>query len=75
MNRKFLNAVLCGALMLYMGTFSSCKDYDDDIDGLDNRLTVVEEATKKLQQQVENASTTGSGLIMWKSRLPNLYCI
>lgn len=59
MNRKFLNAVLCGALMLYMGTFSSCKDYDDDIDGLDNRLTVVEEATKKLQQQVEDAINNG----------------
>lgn len=59
MNRKFLNAVLCGVLMLYVGTFSSCKDYDDDIDGLDNRLTVVEEATKKLQQQVEDAINNG----------------
>lgn len=59
MNRKFLNTVLFGLLTLCMGTFSSCKDYDDDIDGLDNRLTVVEEATKKLQQQVEDAINNG----------------
>lgn len=59
MTKKFLNAVLCGALTLCVGTFSSCKDYDDDIDGLDNRLTTVEETTKKLQQQVEDAINNG----------------
>lgn len=59
MNKKFLSSVLCGALMLSMGTISSCKDYDEDIDGLDNRLTVVEEATEKLQQQVEDAINNG----------------
>lgn len=59
MNKKFLNAVLCGVLMLFMGTFSSCKDYDEDIDGLDKRLAAVEAATKKLQQQVEDAINNG----------------
>lgn len=59
MNKKVLNSVLCGVLMLCMGTLSSCKDYDEDIDGLDNRLTIVEEATKKLQQQVEDAINNG----------------
>ncbi len=35
MNKKFLSAVLFGALMASsMGTFTSCKDYDDDIDDL-----------------------------------------
>ena len=35
MNKKFLSAVLFGALMASsMGTFTSCKDYDDDINDL-----------------------------------------
>ena len=33
MNKKFLSAILFGALMVAStGTFVSCKDYDDDID-------------------------------------------
>ena len=36
MNKKFLSAVLFGALMVSStGTFVSCKDYDDDIDKVD----------------------------------------
>ena len=33
MNKKFLSAILFGALMVTSstGTFVSCKDYDDDI--------------------------------------------
>ena len=32
MNKKFLSAVLFGALMVSStGTFVSCKDYDDDV--------------------------------------------
>ena len=35
MNKKFLSAILFGALMVSStGTFVSCKDYDDDIDNL-----------------------------------------
>ena len=35
MNKKFLSAILFGALMVSStGTFVSCKDYDDDIDEL-----------------------------------------
>ena len=35
MNKKFLSAILFGALMVTAtGTFVSCKDYDDDIDEL-----------------------------------------
>ena len=39
MNKKFLSAVLFGALMVSStGTFVSCKDYDDDIDRIDTEL-------------------------------------
>ena len=40
MNKKFLSAILFGALMVTStGTFVSCKDYDDDIDRCRNKLT------------------------------------
>ena len=33
MNKKFLSVILFSALMVgTAGTFTSCKDYDDDID-------------------------------------------
>ena len=43
MNKKFLSAILFGALMVSStGTFVSCKDYDDDIDELTSRVDGVE---------------------------------
>ena len=39
MNKKFLSAILFGALMVTStGTFVSCKDYDDDIDNLQGQI-------------------------------------
>ena len=39
MNKKFLSAILFGALMVTStGTFVSCKDYDDDIKGLQEQI-------------------------------------
>ena len=41
MNKKFLSVILFSALMVgTAGTFTSCKDYDDDIDQINNELTV-----------------------------------
>ena len=55
MNKKFLSAVLFGALMVSStGTFVSCKDYDDDIDGLDQRLTAVENTIKDINTSISN---------------------
>ena len=43
MNKKFLSAILFGALMVSStGTFVSCKDYDDDIDQINQKLDGVE---------------------------------
>ena len=40
MNKKFLSAILFGALMVSStGTFVSCKDYDDDIITCRDKLT------------------------------------
>ena len=39
MNKKFLSAILFGALMVTStGTFVSCKDYDDDIKNLQEQI-------------------------------------
>ena len=49
MNKKFLNAVLFGALIASSaGTFTSCKDYDDDINGLSERVDAVEKTLADL---------------------------
>ena len=49
MNKKFLNAVLLGALLASStGTFTSCKDYDDDINGLSERVDAVEKTLADL---------------------------
>ena len=39
MNKKFLSVTLFSALMIgATGTFTSCKDYDDDIKNLQEQL-------------------------------------
>jgi len=58
MRKKYLSALLFGALLFASaGTFTSCKDYDDDIAGLQDqvtplsdRLTSVESSITALQQ-------------------------
>ena len=46
MNKKFLSAILFGALMVSStGTFVSCKDYDDDIKDLQGQIDKL--ATKE----------------------------
>ena len=53
MNKKFLSAILFGVLMVTStGTFVSCKDYDDDIDRLDQEISNVKDAIKALEDKV-----------------------
>ena len=53
MNKKFLSAILFGALMVTStGTFVSCKNYDDDIDNLQGQITANADAIKALQDLV-----------------------
>ena len=54
MNKKFLSAILFGALMVTStGTFVSCKDYDDDIDAINKELTDIKSQIAALQSKVE----------------------
>ena len=69
MNKKFINALLFSAALLSTGMVSSCKDYDDDIDALETRVTTLEEAMKTLEAKFDagkfitsfaaNSSNTG----------------
>ena len=55
MNKKFLSAVLFGALMVSStGTFVSCKDYDDDIDEINATLNDLKSQIAALQTKVDN---------------------
>ena len=53
MNKKFLSATLFGALMVSStGTFVSCKDYDDDIDAINKKLTDLKSKLSDLETKV-----------------------
>ena len=55
MNKKYLSVILFGALMLgTTGTFTSCKDYDDDINQINKELTDIKSAISELQSKVDN---------------------
>ena len=53
MRKKYLSALLFGALLFASaGTFTSCKDYDDDINGLRTEITDLKSAVTELQNAV-----------------------
>ena len=55
MNKKYLSVILFGALMLgTTGTFTSCKDYDDDISNLQTQVDGIKTDLKALQDKVNN---------------------
>ena len=69
MNKKFLSAILFGALMVTStGTFVSCKDYDDDIDRIDTELSDLKSQLAALQSKfdagkyITSVTQTESGL-------------
>ena len=50
MNKKFLSAILFGALTVAStSTFVSCKDYDDDIDNLQEQITANKATIDQIQ--------------------------
>mgnify|MGYP000717342201 FL=1 len=53
MNKKFLSAILFGALMVTStGTFVSCKDYDDDIDEINGKIDKIETTLSELESKI-----------------------
>ena len=71
MNKKFLSAILFGALMVTStGTFVSCKDYDDDIDNLQTQIDKNSTAIAELKallgdgNYVTNVTVSGQNLVV-----------
>ncbi|WP_270610818.1 PL29 family lyase N-terminal domain-containing protein [Bacteroides intestinalis] len=57
MNKKFLSAILFGALMIgSVGTFTSCKDYDDDIENLQKQIDENAKAIEQINTLISNGS-------------------
>ena len=54
MRKKYLSALLFGALLFASaGTFTSCKDYDDDINNLSQRIDQVASDLSDLKTKVD----------------------
>ena len=61
MKRKYLSALLMGVLTLSsVSTFTSCKDYDDDINSLQEQVNkaALSSDVEALRTQVNNAATS-----------------
>ena len=71
-NKKFMNALLFSAALLSTGMMSSCKDYDDDINTLRDRVSAVETSIAELQKQIKEGkwvtsfqrNTAGNGYVL-----------
>ncbi len=63
MNKKFFNLLLMGALAVAsIGTVSSCKDYDDDINNLQDQIdkAALKTEVEALKTTVTNAQTAAA---------------
>lgn len=54
--KKFFKTFLALSLIGGVFTFTGCKDFGDDINSLDNRLTAVEGTVKDLKSKIEAGS-------------------
>ena len=69
MNKRLLNNLLYGALLLSVGTsVFSCKDYDDDIAGLDNRISTVESDMERFKEKIQAALDSDKSISLFFSR-------
>ncbi|MCD8310391.1 MAG: hypothetical protein LUB83_04160, partial [Prevotellaceae bacterium] len=59
MNKKFLSAILCGAMLVTaIGTFVSCKDYDDDIENLQSQIDGLSTSSSSLSTSLSSVQST-----------------
>ena len=75
MRKKYLSALLFGALLVAStGTFTSCKDYDDDISNLQTQITANADAIKKLQELMGQGQFV-TGVSKTARSVPSASCI
>ena len=72
MNKKFLSVILFSALMVgTAGTFTSCKDYDDDIKDLQGQLdkkASLDELNSKVSTLETSIAEAKTELLMLKQQ-------
>mgnify|MGYP000771287206 FL=1 len=57
MKRKYFSALLMGALTIAsVSTFTSCKDYDDDINNLQSQIDALSKTLSELQTKINDGS-------------------
>ena len=57
MKRKYFSALLMGALTIAsVSTFTSCKDYDDDISGLQSQIDQLKKTIDEINSQITAGS-------------------
>ena len=72
MNKKFLSAILFGALMVTStGTFVSCKDYDDEIDNLQTQIDANKTAISELKNLVGDGNYVTSVTVSGQNLVVN----
>ena len=71
MKRKYFSALLMGALTIAsVSTFTSCKDYDDDINNLQSQIDALSKTLSELQTKIndgyilKNVESDGNGGII-----------
>ena len=75
MKKRILSSLLMGALFVAsMSTFTSCKDYDDDINDLRSQIsTNATDLTSLVNQKISNAESEISALKTAQSNLEAAY--
>ena len=64
MRKKYLSALLFGALLFASaGTFTSCKDYDDDINNLQEQINTINTSLNELTDKI---NALGAGVTDFK---------
>ena len=59
MRKKYLSALLFGALLFASaGTFTSCKDYDDDINNLQEQINTINTTLSELKAQIGDSGVS-----------------
>ena len=72
MNKKFLSAILFGALMVTStGTFVSCKDYDEEIEDLQGQIDANKTAISELKNLVGDGNYVTSVTVSGQNLVVN----
>lgn len=74
MKKRFYGALVLGSLLLAGGAVTSCSDYDDDINNLNQRVDAVEKTLADLKTAIEGGvtinsiETTDNGIVIKTSK-------